>query len=267
MANCSIAITTRPVLDDVKQMPGYPGWAHWAMRQPMEAVATVTFDAGDHPGPGSSIGWLQAMSFNNWAIYKGATPADGSAWLQKGSPTSALITILDSDATGLPFVFKADQPQALFGGGKLPLAASLRPTTPSPVRLMLQDTPDFAWRYEITNGKTKAVNLLTEVRIEMQFCATVASRDPQGRFTFLGGLFWTAIWANQLPANARMLTIPPGPGSLAQAGRIFTGPPPDAQVMRILTGPRLTNYNAMVNAKPEGEREESDGWPAWPVRR
>lgn len=267
MANCSIAITTRPVLDDVKQMPGYPGWAHWAMRQPMEAVATVAIDPRDYVGGGWSVGWLQAMSFNNWAIYKGATPAGGSVWLQRASPTRDLVTILDSDATGLPFVFMADQPQMMLHGGMLPLAVSLQGTTPPSVRLLMVDWPNYSWRYQVTNGRTNAVNLLAEARIEMQFCAAVALRDPQGRFRILGGVFWTLIWANRLLADARLLTISPGSGSLAKVGRTFTGPPPSAEVMRVLTGPRLTNYNRVINANLEGDRQESDGWPAWPVRR
>lgn len=50
-------------------------------------------DASYHRGPGSSVGWLQAMSLNKWAIYKDVAPADGSVWLQKGTPTSALVTV------------------------------------------------------------------------------------------------------------------------------------------------------------------------------
>lgn len=196
VTRCSIAITSRPVLDSVREMPSYPGWASFSLSQAMEAVATVTLTAADIPGPGWSLGWVQTLSLNNWAIYRGRTVAEGSVLLNKGSPAAALDTYLDSEMVGSPFVYTADRREALIHGGLLPLAVSLRNPPQAPVKLVMQDKPDFAWPYEVTNGMTKAANLLTESRIEMRFCAAVALRDRLGRFTFIGGLNWSVIWGN-----------------------------------------------------------------------
>ena len=271
--SCTIVVTSKPRIAPTVPESGNSNYAGFTLVTPMEAIATVTLTGDAAPTRGWSIGWMQAVKFSEWAIYRGPTPKDGSALRQLGNPpATALTTMVDSDSLALPFIEIQGVPaRPNSGGAELPCSVWLPDKVSFPLRLqlILQDLPNQTWAYVCANSKTSLPNRLDEAHIELNFCAALALRDPDGRLTFLGGVFWSVIWHDRFgytPGSAvPFSTLTPSSGR-ASAGPVFTGAPPDAEFAAILLGRPLTNFNLLLE-KRQIREEDSEGWPAWLVRR
>lgn len=280
ITNSNIKFTSQPRIGPITDSWKHPEnagtmmSAQYDLATPMEAIGSVTF-SGTGSGAGWTIGFMQAVSQVDWAVYRGQTPVEGSVLVQKGAQFGqGSRTCFDAQRSGTRFQRPIGMHTLLVGGMRsLPCAASLPSRSALPITLdvALQDQPRWFHVYLLTNRRTGAVNTLVEARAEVTLCAVLAAIDPTGRVHVLRGWFWTVLWQNKFDLNsgppAVVLSLPIGSGNRCTVGPVFTGAPTDPRFATIFTELPRGICNIEQNRESFKTRLETTEWTSFNVPR
>lgn len=274
----SISITSRPRIGAITQSWNDPENAHsfsaeYNLAAPMEAIGSVTFGGGAGAA-GWTVGFMQAISLVDWAIYRGATPATGSVLLRKGLPFGqAGQTCFDAERPGTRYQRAIGvQTRLVSGTSSLPCATTLPANShlPVTVEVVLQDQPQWFHAYLANNSRTGQLNQLAEARAEITLCAVLAATNPAGVVQILGGWIWTVLWQNRFEFNMAthtIATVPVGSGNRCTVGAAFSGPPTDPRFTTVFTGMPHSTCNIEQNRGSAVTRVETTEWTSFDVPR
>lgn len=233
------------------------------------ATANIQADADIKVRPSSSgevlpIGWkfgfiqLQ-LSETNWAYYKGASVADGSMFVNCGSPAARGCDLCrDSERAGqIWYTGAGDEDSTKESKMAMPL-----PWTPP--TFYFGDSPEGELGLEYRNPKTGRLNRLEEAKLSLSFLTTLSMRDPSATFTHLRNFSWGVTWhVRRSPGNTPRPDFPFLPGSGGTCSAIRRGPPSAALHRALLTdeGGRARNCNEVAsNAVMHPAIEASAKW-------
>jgi hypothetical protein len=253
------------------------------------AIVTVRGAAGDDVGFWR-FGFIQLKTITDeWAHYRGATPADGSVFVAMDRPparpqqlcrdTAGIINPLSRLPYLEPVIFYYPETAltgsvAEFATAVLPLGTKIPGAGNLTFRLKYSDSPGRRFAIDITrvNQKAKTLNFLYSLYSGNAYATMLAVQKGPGKpIEVMRSFQWNVRWRAHFETKPGMptLQIPPRPGDFAEMNisHVVMGPPNDLLFQRAILDSTLPNCIQMAQKAFAGPVVlESTKWEDWKVQ-
>ncbi|MBL8173718.1 MAG: hypothetical protein JNK48_03560 [Bryobacterales bacterium] len=256
--SASIKITTKPGVKSPEKFSNDMEFNSVAIEATGECQ--LTGNAGDNPA-GWTLGFIQVQFLEtNWGYYRGATNADGSAYVNRASTKVRGAThCRDTKSKGeVWFQNVAGKDLTLSTSGNLPMT----------LKVQFMDGPHETYPLYHKNSLTQQFNFLREVQLEFHFCAVLALMSPNKEYTFLKHFLWNMHWQATFKPSSFTDSNPSWTVTLnssklansANCSQIAEGGPIDPKITSILTSATAANCNEIAGLGAAAKLIESKTW-------